>query len=264
MKNSDRMRLFTILGLLALLLSMWSCAPKATQKTLVVANPDEPIATDAGEIVVVQAATENVRSRPNGRIIGKVRKSESLTVVKRIGNWVYFNSNRFPLGCVWGPSVGYDYFNLYNPEIYYDRFRKQFYDTDYFRRLFSQEGEIRQDFTSSYELFFGDIGLGSHETQIVDIAETTEQLVAHGVTLFVKRSPDRVYKVKVDYFRAKEGYQNALEKSELPVKPPTLTNKGHVIWSVGSLITGLTVDLERSQWLSDRFSSIWFMLPGEK
>jgi len=68
-------------------------------------------------------------------------------------------------------------------------------------------------------------------------------------------------KVKVDYFKPIKGYENALKKSELPVIEPPEENSGHLIWLAGQLLPGLTVDLERKEWDSKMFSSIWYILP---
>lgn len=247
---------------IAMLILLIGCAPKSS-KIAAPEDPNAPIFTDAGEVMSVSVAAENVRQRPNGKILGQLRKNQKLTVVKRSGNWVCFSNEKFARGWIWGPSVGYDYINLYNPATYFDSNRKTFYDIDYFRRMFSQRGEVRQSFSTSYELFFGEIGLGSHETTVLNVVEASDEIVAHGVTLFVERNSERITKIKVNYYQPMDGIENALAKSELPNSQPSAQNNGHVIWQE-TLVPGLIVDLERREWDSNWFSGLWFMLPDKK
>lgn len=225
----------------------------------------EVFATDAGEQLTVEVDAENVRARPNGKILGKLRKGAQITVIRRVANWVEFRGKKYRDAYIWGPSVGYDYENLYNPAVYYDANSRRFYDIEYFQRMFSQRGEPRREnLPNTYELFFGNIGLGSHQVTVLDAANAIEQLEEHGVTLFVDRKSGRVIKVRVDYFRPVRGFETALKKSELPTDPPTTGDSGHLTWAANALVPGLIVDLERKEWDSELFSGIWFILPEKK
>lgn len=225
----------------------------------------EVFATDAGEQLVVDVEVENVRKRPNGKILGKLREGTQITVIRRVANWVQFRNDKYRDAYIWGPSVGYDYQNLYNPAIYYDANSRRFYDIEYFQRMFSQRGEPRREnLPNTYELFFGNIGLGSHQVTVLDAANAIEQLEEHGITLFVDRKSERVIKVRVDYFRPVRGFEAALKKSELPTDPPTTGDSGHLTWAANALVSGLIVDLERLEWDSELFSGIWFILPEKK
>ena len=102
--------------------------------------------------------------------------------------------------------------------------------------------------------------MGSHETTVLNVVEASDEIVAHGVTLFVERNTERITKIKVNYFQPMDGIENALAKSELPNIQPTEENNGHVIWRE-TLVPGLIVDLERREWDSNWFSGLWFMLP---
>ncbi len=252
---------------LVLLMCITSCYYSSnSQKSETVAiDSTEIFATDAGEHLTVDVDVENVRARPNGKILGKLRKGEQITVIRRVANWVQFSNAKFSSAYIWGPSVGYVYENLYKPAYYYDFKSRRFYDIEYFQRIFSQKGKPRREnLPNSYELFFGNIGLGSHQVTVLDDATAIEQLEEHGITLFVDRKSERITKVRVDYFRPIRGFESALEKSELPTDPPTEGDSGHLTWAANALVPGLIVDLERKEWDSELFSSIWFILPEKK
>ena len=253
------MKIIQILLIIAL---FCGCVPRAG-KVVTEKTDDTVFLTDNGMQLEVVVDKENVREKPNGKIIGVLTKGAKIVVVKHAGNWVQFTNDRFKNAWIWAPSVGFDYINLYNPMTYFEPVKRSFYNIAYFQRLFSQKGKIRQDFETSYELFFDELGLGSHETTVLDVVEATDQIVQQGVTLFVERKSDRITRVKVDYFKPVKGISEALKKSELPEKKPTEINNGHVIWRE-NLIPGLIIDLERKEWNSDWFSGIWFILPTTK
>lgn len=254
-----------ILLILTSLLALSACAPKTAVKPVPAAAPavaEEAFpGTDAGRILTVQVNEENVRERPNGRIIGTLRGGEEIIVLKRVGNWVQFKNARIPSAYIWAPSVGYPMANLYSPFFYFDSTRNAFHDVGYFQQMFSQRGLRRQEGSTTYELFFKNIGLGSHEAVILDVTTETQQVVEHGVTLFVNKAADRVEKVRVDYYQPIEGWNNALARSGIFIEDPADTTGGHFIWPAGKLLKQLTVDLERKEWESRYCSSIWYILP---
>lgn len=246
-----------------------TCAPKTAgvdQSTKTVTPPavEEELVplTDNGKVLQVQVKSENIRAKPNGTRLGQLKKGNPITVIKRVGNWIYFKNNKYDGAYIWAPSVGYTYENLYSPFFYYDTTRNQFYDVSYFQTIFSQKGQRRQDIPSAYELFFKDIGLGSHEAVILDVVVESQQVVEHGITLYINPETDKIEKVRVDYYRPVDGYKTALKKSELPVKDPVASNNSHLIWPAGTLLPRLTVDLERKEWDSKQLSSIWYIQPA--
>lgn len=241
--------------------ALWQCAPANRPGPLVNTAAEGPVQSFAGQKVAVEAPSENVRANPNGRILGKMRQGDSLQVIEQVGNWIYFRNQRFNGAYIWGPSVGFEYRNLYSTAFYYDRTRQGFYDIYYFQTAFFQKGQRRQETQNSYELFFKDIGLGRHDEIVLDAEAQTQQVVEHGVTLFVRKSDQRITRVRVDFFRPVKGFAAALEKCGLMIKDPGETNSGHLIWPAGDLVPGLMVDLERREWDSDYFSSVWFILP---
>lgn len=248
-------------------LSFISCTSKAVKTE---GNPKTEEAEEivlpanAGKILTVQVKSENVRREPNGKKLGQLRNGDEIEVIKRLGNWIQFSNKKFKEAYIWAPSVGYPYENLYSPFFYYDSTQKLFRDVTFFQNIFSQKGQRRQETASTYELFFKNLGLGSHESVVLDVATESQQVVEHGVTLFVNRADEKVTKVKVDYFKPIKGYENALRKSELPVIEPPDENSGHLIWLAGQLLPGLTIDLERKEWDSKLFSSIWYILPEKE
>jgi hypothetical protein len=256
-----------------LFLLVFSCASKTSQSTAgqniadsqIMEIPEEVfLSTDAGKILTVNVKEENVRAYPNEKIIGKLSVGDTIVVKKRVGNWVQFTNDRFSEAFIWGPSVGYPYQNLYSPGFYYNAENKQFYDVEYFQRMFSQKGQRRLDVQSYYELFFKNIGLGSHDVTIGDTGPSSQGMVEHGITLFVDKKSQKVLKVRVDYLRPVQGYAEALKKSELPVKVPGGVDRVHFSWPAGELLDHINVNLERQEWDSQWLSSIWFMLPEKE
>ncbi len=249
--------------LIILLLALVGCASRRQLSPQ--PSPTKPVetyralATDSGKVVTVQVKSENVRKTPNGTRLGKLKRGEKLTVLKRVGNWVQFTNAKFKKAYIWAPSVGYRYENLYSPYFYYDTTRHAFRDIDFFRRIFSQWGQRRNEMTSSYALFFKNVGLGSHEAIVVEVVAGTKQVVEHGITLYIDKKTDKIHKVRVDYLVPVTGYKKALKKSELPIQAPVEENSGHLIWPAGTLLPDLTVDLERKEWNSNAFSSIWYI-----
>ena len=263
--------LFTIL-LLIYFVSFFSCGSKTTKRSVdqddlvpqTSGIPEEVFfATDKGKILTVQVAEENVRAYPNGRKLGKLRRGSQVTVKKRAGNWILFENRQFPDAYIWAPSVGYAYQNLYSQAFYFNPDKNRFHDIIYFQRIFSQKGQRREVLTSSYELFFKDTGLGSHDETIIDGGAVSQQSIEHGITFFVDKKTQEIRKIRVDYFRPVKGYENALKKSGLPVKAPIEMNSGHLIWPPGELLEKIMVDLERQAWDSQWFSSVWFILRKE-
>ena len=227
-------------------------------------SDDQVFATDAGNELTVTVKSENVRQKPNGKRLGSLRKGAELTVLKRVGNWIHFTSPKFEKAYIWAPSVGYAYQNIYSPFFFFDSTRTEFREVEWFQKMFSQRGQVRQETSTNYELFFKDTGLGSHEETVLDVVATSDQVVEHGITLFVNKEGSRVEKVRVDFYRPVKGYQAALKKGEMKADGPGDAGSGHIIWAAGDLLDHLIVDLERKEWESNYFSSVWYMLPEKQ
>ncbi len=240
-----------------------SCSSQATKAPPVseAVEAETPlIPSDAGKVLAVQVKAENIRREPNGEKLGQLSRGDSITVIRRVGNWVQFNHRKFKNAYIWAPSVGYTYQNLYSPYFYFDTTLQAFREIAFFQNEFSQRGQRRQETPGAYELFFKDLGLGSHESIILDVVTESQQLVEHGITLFVNKSSQKIEKLRVDYFKPVQGFENALKKSELPVVEPAEINGGHLIWPEGKLVPHLIIDLERKEWESNWFSGIWYIL----
>ncbi|MGH1365408.1 MAG: hypothetical protein ACRBF0_17735 [Calditrichia bacterium] len=237
------------------------CQPKTAKPTT---SPTESLTTDAGRPVMVQVNSENVRALPNGKRLGSLRKNAEITVLRRVGNWVQFSNKRFKEAYIWAPSVGYEALNLYGPNFYLDQKKEKFKSVEFFQNIFSQQGSKRQETSGSYELFFKDIGLGSHEVIVLDVVTESQQKVEHGITLFIDKLKNKVNRVRVDFFKPVNGYKAGLKKCELTTQEPSENNSGHVIWNSGTLLTNISVDLERKEWDSKYFSSVWYILPTEE
>lgn len=201
---------------------------------------------------------ENVREEPNGKVLGSLRKGDQVIISGRIGNWLQFNSPQFAEAYIWAPSLGFPYINAYNPFFYYDSTKSSFYPIKYFQTIFAQNGEKQNETSESYEIFFDDIGFGSHQETVLEVVNESKEIVPHGIILYVKNPTSEIQKVRVDFFSPVKGYKSALKKCDLPVSDIIDQTGGHMIWPKGTLLQDLTVDLERKVWESNFFSSVWY------
>jgi len=246
------LRIAVIMGLVVLAIS---CQKKVTR---VQTENNALLSSESGKIVSLIVNRENVRREPNGKVIGRLRKGEKITIIRRVGNWIQFKSPKYKNAYIWAPSIGYDYINIYSPFFYFDSSRAAFRPIAYFQNIFSQKGQIREETSAEYQLFFKEIGLGSHEATVLEVVTESHQIVDHGITLYIDRKKGKIYQIRVDFFKPAKGYARALRKCELPVKKPVIENNGHVIWPAGTLVKNLTVDLERKEWNSTWFTSVWY------
>jgi hypothetical protein len=220
-----------------------------------ITSPEIKVIPDSAYVTV---GIENVRQKPNGKILGKIRKGQKLYIEKKSVNWIQFHNQSFESAYIWAPSVGFEYINLYNPFTYFDTTSTLFYSTNYFKELLGSNGIRNQQVSEKCTLFFKELGLGSHEDIVLYVVTESNEKVEHGVTLFIHESNEKVFQVKVDFFRPIKGLSNALKKCGLGELPASETNEGHVLWSMNKLVPGLSIDMERKEWKSEWFSSIWF------
>ena len=99
---------------------------------------------------------------------------------------------------------------------------------------------------------------------VIEVVTEQKSTVNNGVTVFVNDSTGNIFKVKVDFYQPIEGLKNALKKCELPNLVASENNEGHVIWSNGQFNKSLIVDMERKEWKSNLFTSIWFIGTNEQ
>lgn len=206
----------------------------------------------------VKVNQEKVRESPNGKAFGNLHKNEKIYVMGRSGNWILFHNNRFDSVFVWGPSVGFEYINIYNPQTYFTTSTGQFYHLSYLEQLLGTKGKITEKNDGHYQVFFDNLGLGSHDEIIMESVNESTENVRHGITFDVCKSNDQIDQVKIDYLKPIKGLQMALGKSILKEIEPSTKNEAVVIWKAGTLINGLTITLEREEWNSSFFSAISF------
>jgi len=236
------------------LMVLHSCQPKVVKKEIPVKPPAIFTLPDSLKMV----KSENVRETPGGMAFGKLHKNETIYVMGRVGNWLLFHNSRFDSVYVWVPSAGLPYLNLFNPTTYFDTTSQQFYPPSYFRKLFGSQGKIIVNGKEGQQLFFSDLGLGSHQETVLEVVNETKQTVQHGVSLFLNHTGGTITRVKVDFRRPVEGVQLALQKCNLPFKPANRKDEARLVWNKGVLFPGLVVELERKDWKSPRFSSVIF------
>ncbi len=239
-------------------LFLFSCQPKTTRTVQTTREPAPIEIPTLPKHAVVTAEKENVRDEPNGQIWGQLRRGQRIEVERRQGNWILFNNEKYDSMFVWGPSVGFPYLNLYSPGVYFSIAYHRFFPLIYFQTIFGSDGEVIQETDSTYQLFFGDLGLGSHQETVMEVTTTTTEQIQHGVTFLISKKDSLIERVCVDFPRPVQGINKALKKCHLPEKAPTFQDDARVRWENGSIFPGLTVELERQEWRSEAFSRICF------
>ena len=230
-----------------------ACQPKVVKETSKSATP----LIETPEIAIISAESENVRLSPNGKVIGQLLQGDTLKIIKRHANWLFFQNDFFESGYLWAPSAGFEYINLYNPSTYYDRIASEFYPLNYFTALFGSNSEKRSVLSAETEILFDEIGLGSHEEIVLEVANEQIETVNHSIILYMREPEKQIFKIKIDFFRPIKGIEKVLDRCGLPYLPSSINNGGHVIWKRDTLIEGLEVDLERKEWESEWFSALW-------
>jgi hypothetical protein len=246
--------------LILFVLPMAACQPKTVKEK---PTPVTPLFMTSG-MTVISAESENVRLSPNGKAVGQLLKGDTLQIIKRHANWLFFESDFFESGYIWAPSAGLEYINLHNPYTYYDSTASEFYPLEYFHILFGSEGENRSNLVGETEIIFDEIGLGSHNEIVMEVADEQVETIKHGIILYLQEPENRIFKIKIDFFRPVEGLEKAIERCGLSYLPFSEENGGHVIWKSGALMEGLEVDLERKEWESNWFSVLWLRKSKEE
>ena len=251
------MKLLKLLMLFMLIIA--ACQPKTVKEkprsvTPVIKTPN---------MAIISVESENVRLAPNGKPIGQLLKGDTLRIVKRHVNWLFFESDFFESGYIWAPSAGFEYINLYNPFTYYDSTAAEFYPLNYFTSLFGSNGESRSTLSMETEIFFDEMGLGSHEEIVMEVVNEQVEMVKHGIILYLREPDKQIFKIKIDFLRPVKGIKKALEQCGLSNLPFSKEDGGHVVWKSGTLIEGLELDLERKEWESEWFSALLLRQTGE-
>ncbi|MBN2366612.1 MAG: hypothetical protein EH225_11950 [Calditrichaeota bacterium] len=238
-----------------ILLMLAGCQPKEVKHP---PQPEVPGIRKVPEKAVITAQSENVRFKPNGQILGQVHRGDSVRIEKRIVNWLLFYNDEFDSSFVWAPAAGFDYINLYSPHTYYDTTSQQFYPVGYFRELFGREGQKDSILSTESELFFGDIGLGSHEDIVIEVSDKEIEEVEHGITFHIGEPEGKIFQVDIDFYTPIKGVKAALRKCNLPDVAFLSGTPREVSWNPGVLLQGMKIHLERKEWDSDFFSRVWF------
>lgn len=205
---------------------------------------------------IITEKKENVRLTPNGKVIGSVRQGDKIEIKNRHANWLLFSNEKFDSAFVWAPSAGFEYINLYNPLVYYDSTVEKFYALEYFRKLFGSIGIPSAGISAESEIFFNDVGLGSHNSIVLQVLDQQIEIVHHGIALYLDNSTQEIFQVNIDFLRPIRGNKNVLMKCGLPDRPYSSTDQRRVSWKVNTLVAGLEVRLERKEWESDWFNAI--------
>jgi len=236
-----------------------ACQPKPVVKHEVPTGPPtSPSLKTLPDSARVLVDKENVRESPNGTAFGSLHKNEKIYVMGHLGNWILFHSSRFDSVFVWGPSVGINYINIYNPLTYYDTTYQQFYRLSYLQSLLGVSGKTINDNPQSYQVFFDHLGLGSHKEIVVEVTTESTEKIQHGITFTIRKSDSLIYQVDADYLDPVKGTEKALSISNLKNHKPSSESDSEVTWKSGTLVPGLIIRLERKEWKSPFFRSISF------
>lgn len=165
--------------------------------------------------VKVMAPSENVREKPNGRVIGKMFRGDSLLVKENFGNWLRFTYKNHD-AYIWAPSCGFKYINLYSPFTYIDTLKKQIIPFDEFKRLLGSRVDTVGGTSKLMQLEFKNLGLGEERQEILDVAKVYTQKVEKGIGIWYDVQKGLVNEVYIDLLRPVYGIKNALKKAGLP------------------------------------------------
>jgi hypothetical protein len=236
-----------------------ACQPKQFVKHKTPAGtPSSPVLKPLPDSARVLVGEENVRESPNGIAFATLHKNEIIYIMGHLGNWILFQNNRFDSVFVWGPSVGINYINLYNPLTYYDTTFQQFYNLNYLKQLLGVSGKIMNENQQSFQIFFDHLGLGSHQEIVMEVTSESTEKIQHGITITIRKSDSLISRVEVDYLEPVKGTEKALAMSNLINRLPSSETNSSVIWKPGTLVPGLIIRLERKEWQSPFFRTISF------
>jgi hypothetical protein len=236
-----------------------ACQPKQLVKHKTPAGtPPAPALKPLPDSAQVLVGQENVRESPNGVAFATLHKNEIIYIMGHLGNWVLFQNNRFDSVFVWGPSVGINYINIYNPLTYYDTTFQQFYSLSYLQQLLGLSGKIINDNPQTYQIFFDHLGLGSHQETVIEVSNESTQKIKHGITVTIRKSDSLISLVEADYLEPVKGTEKALTLSDLINHPSSSETNSLVIWKPDTLVPGLIIRLEREEWQSPFFRTISF------
>ena len=256
------MKFLLLLFTAILIYALSGCTPqtaKPAAQSPVMADRTPGAFEGAGSVHKILPREENIRETPAGEILGKMYRGEEVTVKKRVGNWFEFESKFYESGYIWGPSIGYDYVNIYSHNFYLNE-SGQFRPVSHFTTFFALSGELRGKAKGRYEIFFDEVGLGSHETIVLEVATETTETVQHGISLWVDEASGQIVEARVDFARPIEGLEKALERCDLASQPADETTNARLRWDAGKLLPGIAVTLERKEWESSAFSIVIYSL----
>jgi hypothetical protein len=232
----------------------------------VLKQPPAPVVPQIAPVpskAVITQKVEKVRFSPNGQILGRVFKGDTIYIEKRMVNWLRFHNSEFDSSFVWAPAAGFEYINLFNPLTYYDTTSQKFYPLSYFQKLFGYKGEEDSLSASEREIFFSsNLGLGSHEDIIMDVTTEKVEKIKHGIAFYQSIPSGIITRIRIDFYQPIEGIRRALKKCGLPDRPFSSDDPSQVVWKAGIQFNGLEIKLEKKEWKSKRFSALQFIKEG--
>ncbi len=204
--------------------------------------------------VRVQVAKENVRMKPNGKVIGKLYRGDSLYVLENYGNWLRFEFKPNREGYIWAPSCGFKYINLYNPYTYIDTIKKRILSFAEFKRLLGSKIDTIGGTPQLRQLEFKNIGLGEEVEEILNVAKVTRQITEKGVGIWYDTKTNQIKEVHIDLLKPVRGIKAALKKAGLSTKlQPFQSDNSQIVFKLFP-DTDLYFILKRKQWKSSVIS----------
>lgn len=233
--------------LAGLLVGLIGCTPKTVKK-----EPDIFIKKQYPEMRTMVVANENIREEPNGYIIGKLKKGDSVLVLNKSGNWIVYDYYPDEKGYVWAPSLGYSYINLYNPYTYIDSVKQQFKSINYINYIMGQVPDTIQTIGSLSHLEYKNLGLGKRVEEVMEVVKVKKQVVEKTVKVWYDESKKKITEIQIDLYNPVKGKKAALKSAGVNKYFKIFEeSKSRIVFQLNRTGKPFYLVLKRKQWKSN-------------
>lgn len=203
--------------------------------------------------VTVTVQTENVREYPNGPVIGKVERHDSLLAYKKYGNWFQIDFQGRE-AYIWAPSCGFPYLNLYNPIVYLHPEKKGFRTLAELKTMLGDKIDTVGGTENYLQLMFTNLGLGEETVQILDVAAVKTETVEKGIVVWYSVPDDEIREIVIDLFRVLPSEKQALRKADVEEKLElVIRDDSQIVYRIFPE-SELYFILKRREWKSEEIS----------
>jgi hypothetical protein len=113
-------------------------------------------------IVTVTVQQENIRSVPNGPIVGQVRQGDRVSIIAPKGNWMYCQIGDSLEGYIWAPSLGFPKLSFLNIHTYFPGTDFRLMALDTLARRLGQPFEVEQESPHYQRVLYDNTPQGGH------------------------------------------------------------------------------------------------------